>query len=362
VKYLPQLDSLRALAVAGVVVYHLGLPSPWGVVRWGGAGVELFFVLSGFLITGILLNAREKIEAGRETRGDAVRLFYIRRCLRIFPIYYLTLFIVAGIGIGAARSTLPWHLAYLSNVYFALHGWNGAISHLWSLSVEEQFYLLWPWLILFLPRRVLPQVILGAITVGPLFRLICVALGVNEIAIEVLPFGCLDLLAFGALLAHFRRGGEPLPRWLPVAAAIALPLAVVLEVSRLYDVAVPPEIVLGRVMRGLFFGWVVARAADGFGGITGTILELKPLAAIGRVSYAIYLFHNFANELARKFFQYALAMPFPESPAVQRLITVGGTLAAAAISWRYFEGPINRFKERFHVPPTPLHEPAEAAR
>jgi peptidoglycan/LPS O-acetylase OafA/YrhL len=344
-----------------VVVYHLGLQSPWGVVRWGGAGVELFFVLSGFLITGILLNARDKIENGRETRGDAVRLFYIRRCLRIFPVYYLTLFIVAGIGIGAARPTLPWHLAYLSNVYFALHGWNGAISHLWSLSVEEQFYLLWPWLILFLPRRALPRVIAGAIAVGPLFRSICVLSGVNEIAIEVLPFGCLDLLAFGALLAYLRWTDAP-PRWLPLAAAMALPVAVALEAARLYDVAVQPEIVLGRVARGLFFGWVVMGAADGFGGLAGRILELRPLAAIGRVSYAIYLFHNFANELARKLFQYALAMPFPESPAVQRLITVGGTLAAAAISWRYFEGPINRFKERFHVPPAPLHEPAEAAR
>lgn len=361
-RYLPQLDSLRAFAVAGVVIYHLGLQSPWGVVRWGGAGVELFFVLSGFLITGILLNARTKIEAGRETRGGAVRLFYIRRCLRIFPIYYLTLFVVAGIGIGAARPTLPWHLAYLSNVYFAIHGWNGAISHLWSLSVEEQFYLLWPWLILFLPRRALPKVILGAIAIGPLFRLICVLLGVNEIAIEVLPFGCLDLLAFGGLLAWLRANGEPQPRWLPAAAAVALPLAVVFETLRLYEMAASPEIVLGRVARGIFFGWIVARAADGFGGVAGLILELRPLAAIGRVSYAIYLFHNFANELARKFFFYALAREFPEAPAAQRLITVGGTLVAAAISWRYFEGPINRFKERFHSGPTPVHEPAEVGR
>ena len=360
--YMLQLDSLRALAVAGVVVYHLGLARPWGTVRWGGAGVELFFVLSGFLITGILLAARDKIESGRESRGGAVRLFYIRRFLRIFPIYYVTLAVVAGIGIGAARSTLPWHVAYLSNVYFARHGWNGAISHLWSLSVEEQFYLVWPWLILFLPRRMLPRAVVAAIAVGPLFRLACVIAGVNEIAIEVLPFGCLDLLGFGALLAYLRWSDTPLPRWLPAAAAMALVIAVGFEIARLYDVIVGPEIVSGRIARSLFFGWVVVRGADGFKGLGGAILSLRPLAAIGRISYAIYLFHNFANELAQKFFHYALDRPYPDSIVAQRLITVGGTLAAAAVSWRYFEGPINRFKERFHAGPPPHVEPAEVMR
>jgi peptidoglycan/LPS O-acetylase OafA/YrhL len=344
-----QLDSLRAFAVAGVVVYHLGVDATWARIRWGGAGVELFFVLSGFLITGILLAARDKMDAGKQSGGGAVKQFYIRRFLRIFPIYYLTLFVVAGIGIGPARPTLPWHLAYLSNVYFALRGaWNGPISHLWSLSVEEQFYLLWPWFILFLPRRALKPFILGAVLLGPLFRLACVLGGVGEIAIEVLPFGCLDLLAFGGLLAYLRHEDALPMRPLAIAAAIALPVAIACEAARLYDVFAGPEIVLGRIARGVLFGWLVARGADGFAGLGGAILNARPLAAIGRVSYAIYLFHNFAHELAVKFFYYALGRQFPESPVAGRLITVGGTLAAAAISWRYFEGPINRFKERFH--------------
>jgi peptidoglycan/LPS O-acetylase OafA/YrhL len=356
-----QLDSLRAFAVAAVVLSHLGLHSDFVQrIGWGRLGVELFFVLSGYLITRILLTARTAVDEGTEPRGTAIRLFYIRRCLRIFPIYYLTLFVTAAIGIHPVRQTLLWHLSYLSNVYFSLRGaFDGPISPLWSLAVEEQFYLLWPWFILFLPRRALRSFIVATIFVGPLWRLACVALGANDIATETITFGCLDLLAIGALLAESRwseRDEAPLRRF-------AFPALIVAGIALLlvaFSIGLRAELVYGRFARALVFVWIVARASEGFGGGVGKLLSFRPIAAIGRISYGIYLLHAFTPELAMKFFHYALARPYPQSAAAQHLIAVVGTVAGAAISWRYFEAPINRFKERFHAEPVAMHEPAVA--
>ncbi len=144
--YRPQLDGLRAIAVMAVVFQHFA-PSGWSkVIPWGGLGVTLFFVLSGYLITGILLKGREE--------PGMLRHFYIRRALRIFPVYYATLLIAALLAIPPVRETFWWHAFYLSNVLFALkNSYFGAVSPFWSLAVEQHFYLIWPWVVLFVPRK-----------------------------------------------------------------------------------------------------------------------------------------------------------------------------------------------------------------
>ncbi len=346
---MPQLDSLRGLAIAGVIVSHLHFESPLLQIGWGRYGVELFFVLSGFLITGILLKAREQVDAGRRTGGAAVRQFFIRRVLRIFPIYYLTLAVTAIIGIAPVRETLGWHLLYASNIYFALRGdWNGPISHLWSLAVEEQFYLFWPWLILFLPRRWLRLAIVIAVVAGPLYRLGCVLLGANAIATESLLFGCLDGLGIGSLLAYLR-WDDTLPEWFQRAGGwIALPLVLFFQSVVIFPQLVQAELVAGRTCRAVLFGWVVQRAAAGFRGVPGAMLSFAPLAWLGRISYGLYLFHNFAFDVAQKVLHYGFRIELPPTLAVWRTTMVAGSVLMAAVSWRYFEAPINRFKERFH--------------
>ena len=133
---------------------------------WGEWGVQLFFVLSGFLITGILLRCRGDEDAGGKI--SRMRQFYVRRFLRIFPLFYAVLFAAALLNIRPVRETLLWHVSYLSNLQMALAGgWSGPVSHFWSLAVEEQFYLLWPCLILFLPRKYLLWAILIAIATAP---------------------------------------------------------------------------------------------------------------------------------------------------------------------------------------------------
>ena len=151
--YRPQLDGLRAVAVLAVAWSHWERPYQFGIPF--GAGVHLFYVLSGFLITGILLEVRQQHQ-----RGAALRTFYIRRALRIFPAFYLTLAFAWWAEVPPLRETLAWHATYLSNAQIVLtETWPGAISHFWSLAVEEQFYLLWPWLIVFVPERLLLRVV-----------------------------------------------------------------------------------------------------------------------------------------------------------------------------------------------------------
>jgi len=363
---MPQLDALRGLAVAAVVVSHLGVKAPIVArIGWGEAGVELFFVLSGYLITGILLQARSQLEAGAQTGGEAVRQFFLRRFLRIFPIYYLTLAVTAVIGIYPVRQTLKWHLLYLSNFFFAISGqWFGPISHLWSLAVEEQFYLVWPWLILFLPRRGLRNAILLAIAVGPAYRLMALLVGVNVVAIDVVPFACLDSLGLGSLLAYFRWAApeEPLPFFSRRSAGwIAFVIVITIHALSFLPPLLPIATVGGRFARAFLFGWLVQRAAVGFRGAGGALLSFRPLGWIGRVSYGIYLFHNFTFEIEVRVLHYAFGMEMPTSLIAQRLSMTLGTLVAAAISWRYFEGPINRFKERFHGRARLVHEPAVVA-
>ena len=147
-----QLDALRGIAVAAVAYSHWIAPRYQFGIRWGTAGVTLFFVLSGYLISGILLDCRTQSD-----RPFALRSFYARRFLRIFPLYDLVLLILFAVNLPPVRQTIFWHLTYLSNFYFLHHGgWHGPISIFWTLAVEEQFYLFWPAILLFVPNRAVP--------------------------------------------------------------------------------------------------------------------------------------------------------------------------------------------------------------
>ena len=141
-RYLPELDTLRALAVTGVIVHHYVPAHELGILAIGG--VELFFVLSGFLITRLLLAARREVERGRQHRAAALGRFYARRALRIFPLYYLVVAVLAAVDLPPAREILPWLLTYTLNFHMASRGYVDHFAHFWTLAVEEQFYLVWP--------------------------------------------------------------------------------------------------------------------------------------------------------------------------------------------------------------------------
>src|ERR1700751_1592145 len=220
-----QLDSLRALSVTGVLIDHFWPTRILDFVDLGHIGVCLFFVLSGYLITGILLRFRSSIEGGRSDVATALRRFYIRRFLRIFPPYYALLTLMVVTKFPDVRNTLWWHAGYASNFLFALQGsWTPWVtSHFWSLSVEEQFYLVWPFLILLIPRSRLVAVVIAIIVSSPLFRLIALLAGTNDVTLYVATPASLDALgpgiAAGALRGSAGRLAPPDQTWAYLGSA-----------------------------------------------------------------------------------------------------------------------------------------------
>lgn len=349
--YRVQLDGLRAFAIGAVFVEHW---APWGsplrgALPWGSLGVRLFFVLSGFLITDILLSNRARAEAEAISRLSVLRRFMARRALRIFPALYAVAIAMAVFNLGASREVLPFTLTYTANLHFAAIGtWPAAVAHFWSLGVEEQFYLAWPWLILFAPVRKLPAILAATVVVGPLSRLAVVLLGGNQITAMCLPTSCLDTLGVGALLAiaRHRLAPEGVGRVLSGGAAAvfgtALSVGVWLMRGREGDPSHHAMVVLLDCGLALVFAPLVAGAARGFRGMAGALLAWPPIVYIGRVSYGLYLFHVVPSFLG-----------WPVGPADAGALARFAayflvSIAVASISWRLFEKPINDLKR--HIP------------
>lgn len=326
---MPQLDALRAFAALAVIYSHA---TSYPGHALGAYGVTLFFVLSGFLITGILLGARKLRESG-ESLGLILRQFYARRSLRIFPLYYFVLFVLVAVGYGPARQGLGWLATYLGDFYLP-HRPESAVSHFWSLAVEEQFYLLWPWAILLLPRAWLPRLAGTLIVVAPLYRVWGWAHGVPQGVLWTSPIASAEALAIGGLLAMAGPTRE-VRRFLLITGFAALALGMICRV-RLPDGPQP----LWSMGPALLSAWLVARAALGVGGMPGRVLSFPPLLWIGTISYGVYVYHL------------PLLMCWqrigPHAPGwLTFLVISGATIGVAAASWYLFERPISALKRYF---------------
>jgi peptidoglycan/LPS O-acetylase OafA/YrhL len=328
---MPQLDGLRALAVVAVIFSHYaGFAYR---LTLGDLGVRLFFVLSGFLITGILLQSR-----GRPT-STALKVFYARRVLRIFPIYYLTLFLAVLFGVPTVREAIGWHVLYLSNYYLISLGLGAAgnpLLHFWSLAVEEQFYLLWPLIILRTPGRYLPWVIAGTILLGPFSRWGLFALTRNAATTSAL-ICCVDTLGIGALLAWWWSTGH-------ARISLAIPFVGVTLLGAAH--AISALWFLRDLGAALVFVAVVDRAARGFSGPVGFFLSCRPVVALGAVSYGMYVYHFLVSRLGLPGFpSFDDALRFGYGEGVFRFAyaTVASIVIATA-SWWLVERPVQRLK------------------
>lgn len=163
----------------------------------GTFGVNMFFVLSGFLITSILLNVRSGTHT--DSRSQIIKIFFARRVLRIFPIYYLLLLLLYGLNMGDVVSNIWYYLTYTINIVYYKTGQLNAVSYIWTLAVEEQFYLLWPWLIVFVERNYLGYLFAAAIVAGIASTFI--TMGVYDQKFPFLVINCFDAFGIGGIYA-----------------------------------------------------------------------------------------------------------------------------------------------------------------
>jgi peptidoglycan/LPS O-acetylase OafA/YrhL len=357
--YVPELDTFRTIAILLVMCAHWLLPgAPINrVLQWGNFGVYLFFVLSGFLITRILVRCREDIEAARATIGFSIRQFYIRRFLRIFPLYYFVLFVAAALNAPGVRDALPWHVAYLSNAYFMKQGtFGGPASLFWSLSVEEQFYLLWPLAILILPLRAITPLVVGTFLLGTAIHAWTL---LHDSWWKVMTPAVMNFLAAGALVAVCESKLPPLSSLFSRAMLlrIFLVLGCVLAVVFLlatqlpkFDNKVPWEKAILHTGASMLFAWMIARTADGVSGPIGAVLRFAPLVYLGKISYGLYVYHQFIN-VGLKWLDPHLSARIGDVPASWLTASFAArffvTVAVASASWFLMEKPLNDLKRYF---------------
>lgn len=334
---LPALDGLRAVFVALVVLYHGGLPLS------ASLGVSGFFVLSGFLITLLLLREHDA------TGTVSLPRFYARRALRIFPAYYafLALSIAADLYTGN-RNIEP---AILPGIFYVINYYNAindhpsiSIAHAWSLAVEEQFYLLWPALLLVVAgkgREAIIKVLLGLIAVVVAWR--CIAWGLLgfgsayiynsfETRFDSLAIGC--LLAAASASAWMQELARRLgAHWTLPVVTVALLIAVAVAEGNAF------RYTLGFSVHALLLGILLLQALLLYRAPAWSWLEWAPVRYVGRISYGIYLYHIFGLAVGRKLAQ--------GNATLALALGITATVLLASASWHVLESPLLSLRRRF---------------
>ncbi len=368
----PALDGVRGIAILTVFLYDcLKVPSG-GLVNFalrkastaGWTGVDLFFVLSGFLITGILLDSRGK--------PGYFRSFFARRSLRIFPLYFLALWFtfiavpqLADIWsparplashVGELSREQFWFWTYLQNWRFAAIGhWPEVnyLNHFWSLAVEEQFYLVWPFVVGWCSTQTLKRVCWSCVGLALALRVGLWMGGSPKIALYVTTLTRMDSLCLGGLFAMGLRSPVWYPRltrwaW-PVVSLLAVVIVGVDAVWPLLKTEQAGSQTIGHTLLGLLFGGFIFSA----GAVCpqhwfGRVLSQRWLTLPGQFSYAMYVIHRPIYKLVLKLDWSFL--PGGMQPLAILAVTLLTTLGVSALSWKFFEKPFLSLKSLFPRP------------
>ncbi len=348
--HLPRLDALRAYAALMVVVAHfmedLHAPS----FSYGGNGVQIFFVISGFLITLILLSQKHESDA---PRGKLLRNFIAKRALRLFPVYYIliaALFLLSvygGLWIcrdGGAK----FYFTYTQNFLFLTDGFQSSLlNHTWSLAVEEQFYLFWPLLLIFIPRRFELPLIVGVLLTGIASRFLFELFYSGAGTIKGVTLIHFETLGAGALLAWLMYSKKEnvlaifrkhVPWVFPIFLLLTLSITIWGNGASMY-LAFP----LTLMAISLVFLCV-----DESTSYLDPLLRPKALQYLGKISYGIYLYHKpvpfFFTLVCNK-----LHLPLIENKPVLFCIYTTIAIGAAMLSWHLIEKPIARLKDKLDL-------------
>jgi peptidoglycan/LPS O-acetylase OafA/YrhL len=335
--YMPQLDGLRVTAVFWVMIAHYTESQTYGVylLYLAHFGVTLFFVLSGFLIAQILMISR--------STGQSLLQFYARRVLRIFPLYFFVLFMAYAFNIPECRKYLPYLITYTSNFITAYtQGDTGYMSHLWSLAVEEQFYVFFPFLILLVPKRHYLKSFFAIAFLALVSRVWVYFFTADNVKTLWLSYMltpcCLDSFAIGAILAYLRINQPERMNKILKNNILFILCALLCVIPALPGVYPLLRFVILRTAFSICCFWAIGKASSGsINGIAGRFLNSRIIIYLGKISYGLYIYHQFMpwifDHLPK--FRHASFFYFP------------ATIALASLSWYLLELPVNRLKKYF---------------
>ena len=349
--YQPQLDGLRGIAILSVLLHHFDVHLP-GMFDWGPIGVRIFFLLSGYLITLSLWRLHRETAAQGGGYWSGLMGFHARRMARLMPVLAIMVFTACLMGLPEFQHALLWHLAFLSNFY-ALHfdRWPDAASHLWSLSVQEQFYVLWPFVILVTPRRALPWLLLALLAGSFAFRATIIAAGASDFWRWVMLPGVLDSFALGALVACARQPGQPLPftrGWVAWAVGLAAFACYVAARFARFGAITGPAAAVIETLENLFFAWLLLRTINGWRGVVGRIFENPALVYVGKISYGLYVFHVLVHvALAPWLAQQGWTVA--DHLGARVTILLAASFLVAALCYHYVERPLAAWVRRREV-------------
>lgn len=329
------LDGLRAASILLVCVGHLAgtvnFPEALSVLHnIGNFGVKVFFVISGFLITLLLLN--EKQRDGRIN----LKQFYLRRTLRLFPAFYFYILCIAMAEQFGVIDLLPGdllHAATYTMNYHSERSWW--LNHTWSLAVEEQFYLIWPGLLCLFGLVRGKHIAIAAIILIPIIRIIMwYGLDASPSTMTRHFEAIADALATGCLLAYLHRDGIILPKWCHSWLFILVPISMIVLPSMLYKIDNGLFYTIGQSYINLMAAMMVLRYMSVKEGVSFQILNSKPAIWLGGMSYSLYLWQEpFLNSWVTDWYA---------SWPVNVLLT----LVFACFSYYMVEKPLMRFKYR----------------
>ncbi|MBP6557771.1 MAG: acyltransferase [Flavobacterium sp.] len=347
IKHISGLNGIRAIAVLMVIVSHrFPIDHFLRIMPIGHFGVDIFFVLSGYLISRILFKGVDKIKNNSATAYQLIKSFVIRRSLRIFPIYYLLLLVLyftGGIIGNSFRDNFLWYFFYGSNYLIYNEGkWFGCLAHLWSLAVEEQFYLVWPFLVLVLFRNRIFTLLLITILAGTLSPLF-----IDGIT-YVLTISCVNAFGIGALLAYVELMK---PQWRTIFIKTVNVLAIVSVALIFFHYFLYEfSIFFDRLLVSLIAVALIAYCRfhqESF--LVTHILENKVLSFIGLISYGVYLYHN----IIPRYWVVVLnrigldtASTMGKFSYLEFFIQTAFVIFVSYMSWIIIEKPISKWKDK----------------
>ena len=332
------LDALRAIAVLMVMISHFFEGSSFIYsLNLGHFGVMLFFMLSGFLISRIILNEKRK----NTPLKTFLKAFYARRALRIFPLFYLAIgvFSILGIGFG---DFIWWHITYTTNFLLAKIGSGFMGTHFWSLAVEEQFYLLYPAVLFAIPRKSERKLLVSLCLIGISSRYYFWNIQPELANYDRLLHTNWDCLCLGGILAlvDFRK---PFQR----SIRTILPLGLLACSLLIYGNGLTQK----HLLVNLFFAGIIFNILKNQDSAAVTLLEIPPLKYIAKISYGLYVWHYLLWQNIAVFEPLTSALnmlhPILQFGHSERMIIASFSFIFAIASWHLFESPILSLKQRF---------------